>query len=351
MNDRTKAALKECAVQFVDKSGFSRLIKPFFAGCGAILGFHRVLPEGTEVCTPGHVIGVNQLRAALAFARRSGWRFIALDEIPDRLSSKSRERFLALTLDDGYLDNLVHGAPVFEEFDAPFALFPYTNALDRAGIDFWMLLQALLLSVDSLQVDHPAHGRQVFETRTMQSKRDAVEVLFHLSGPREATYQAVLAASARAGLPMEAILDRDFLSWDQLRTLAANPRVTIGVHTVSHANLAALSDEGCYREISEAKARLESRLGTRVRHIAYPFGSPSNCRKREFDYARELGFVTGVTTTRGNVFPRHSESLLTLPRHLISGVKHSADIKYLRMSLNGVWDTPLNNKIVRKMQI
>lgn len=350
MNDRTNAALKQIAVQFVDLSGFTRLIKYFCAGYGSILGFHRVLPEGTEICTPGHAIGANQLRAALGFARRSGWRFVALDEIPDRLRSQSRERFLALTLDDGYLDNLRHGAPIFEEFDAPFALFPYTNALDRSAIDFWMLLQSLALSVNALRVDHPRHGILEFSTETMQAKRAAIESLLHLSGPVEDTYRAVLAAGVNVGLPLRQLLDRDFLSWDHLRALAANPRVTIGVHTLSHANLAKLSDECCYREISEAKSKLEAGLGTRIRHIAYPFGSPANCGAREFGYARELGFVTGVTTTRGNIFRRHAESLLSMPRHLISGVKHSSDIKYLRMSINGIWDTPLNNHIIRKMQ-
>lgn len=350
MNERTSAALKQLAVQAVDVSGLSRLLKPFFAGCGCILGFHRVLPEGTEICTPGHAIGVNQLRETLAYARRSGWRFVSLDEIPDRLRSQSRERFIAFTLDDGYLDNLLHGAPVFEEFDAPFALFPYTNTLDCIGIDLWMLLQSLLLSVDALRVEHPSHGVLEFSTQDMQAKRDAIDTLFQLGGPKEDTYQAVLAAAARAGQPMSKLLDRDFLSWGHLRALAANPRVTIGVHTVSHANLAALDDESCYREIAEAKTKLESQLGISVRHIAYPFGSPRECREREFRLAQDLGFATGVTTTRGNVFHHHADSLWSLPRHLISGAKHSAEIRYLRMSMNGVWDTPLNNRFVSRLR-
>ncbi|MCC6264990.1 MAG: polysaccharide deacetylase family protein [Bryobacterales bacterium] len=278
------------------------------------------------------------------------WRFVALDEIPDRLKSKSRERFLALTLDDGYLDNMRYGAPVFEEFEAPFALFPYTNALDRVAIEFWMLLQSLLLVVDSLRVEHPSHGVLEFRTETMEAKRAAIEALLRLGGPVDDTYRAVLAAAEAAGEPMRRILDREFLSWEHLRTLVAHPRVTIGVHTVSHADLATLSDEGCYREISEAKTKLELELGTRIRHIAYPLGSTANCREREFRYARELGFITGLTTTRGNVFPHHAESLWSLPRHLISGLKHSADVKYLRMSLNGVWDTPLNNRAVGKLR-
>lgn len=350
MNDRMNAALKQSAVQLVDLTGVSRLIKFFRAGVGCILGFHRVLPEGTEICTPGHAIGVDQLRTALSFARRAGWQFVSLDEVPDRLRSQSRERFLALTLDDGYLDNLLHGAPVFEEFDAPYTLFPYTNALDRTGIEFWMLLQSLLPSVDSLRVEHPSHGVLTFSTGTMPEKRAAAEALFQLSGPKEETYRAVLAAAADSGLPLQRILDRDFLSWDQLRSLAAHPLVTIGVHTVSHANLASLDDTSCYREIADAKAKLESRLGTGVRHIAYPFGSPRECRAREFGYARELGFATGVTTTRGNVFPRHSEALWSLPRHLISGATHSDGTRYLRVSMNGVWDTPLNNRFVGRLR-
>lgn len=350
MKHRANQWLKRVAVDLVDLSGLSRAMKPFLAGRGAILALHRVLPDDVELCTPGHMIGVNQLRAILSCARRSGWRFVALDEIPDRLRSRSKERFLALTLDDGYLDNFVYGSPVFSEFNAPFALFPYTNAVNRVSVDFWMLLDALVSCVTTLRVRHPRAGLLEFSMETIDKKRSAIELLTRLRAPLDETYSAVVAAGEVAGHPLHSILDRTFLSWEHLRLLASHPRVTIGVHTVSHANLASLSDEDSYNEMANAKNELTTKLGTAIRHIAYPLGAPANCGEREFRYARELGFLTGMTTTRGNIFDRHREALWSLPRHSIGKAEHSSSIKYVRMSLNGVWDSPLNNRIVSRLR-
>ncbi len=52
----------------------------------------------------------------------------------------------------------------------------------------------------------------------------------------------------------------------------------IGSHTVTHADLGAVSEDEARREIVESKAVLENRLGRRVRWLAYPFGDVNNFR-------------------------------------------------------------------------
>lgn len=60
---------------------------------------------------------------------------------------------------------------------------------------------------------------------------------------------------------------------DELRSLAKDPLVTIGSHTVRHANLLEIGPERAQEELCRSKADLEQVLGTTVDQFSYPFGA------------------------------------------------------------------------------
>jgi peptidoglycan/xylan/chitin deacetylase (PgdA/CDA1 family) len=340
--------MKTLAVNLLDMSGAALLLRPFYGGCGAVLALHRVLPEDVEVFEEGNVVRVEQLREALQFVRKSGSEFVPLDEIPERLrGSPAARRFVAITLDDGYLDNLTHGLPVFREFNAPFAVFPATGFVNRTSIYDATLTAELLRGADTIVLEHPRKGRVEYPCRTEEEKRTVPGRVGWGWEPGE-LIASLRQACEKRGLNVGEILDRHFLSWDQLRTLAQDPLATIGVHTVTHAMLARLPEEQAVFEMSSARRELEQKLKIPVRHIAYPLGSPGACGEREFRLARELDFATGYTTHRGNLHHRHQHTLWSLPRHTLSMVKHSANVRYLRLSLAGIWDSPINGTLVHR---
>jgi peptidoglycan/xylan/chitin deacetylase (PgdA/CDA1 family) len=127
-----------------------------------------------------------------------------------------------------------------------------------------------------------------------------------------------------------------------------DPLASVGVHTMSHRMLATLPPNEAEHELSGARAELESKLGVPVRHVAYPYGSPGTCGEREFRMAQQLGFATGCTTKRGNLHARHADTPWSLPRHTLSMVPHAANVRYLRISLFGVWDSPLNSRFLTR---
>ncbi len=132
-----------------------------------------------------------------------------------------------------------------------------------------------------------------------------------------------------------------------MRALAGDPLVSVGVHSVSHPMLARLAASEAEREMGDARDELRSRLGVEVTSIAYPYGSPGACGAREFETAKRLGFVAGVTTMRGNLRRAHRESVYSLPRHTLGMVPHCRT-RYLGISLNGVWDAPITKVFVKR---
>ncbi len=100
-----------------------------------------------------------------------------------------------------------------------------------------------------------------------------------------------------------------YLSWDQVRELDASGLITIGSHTVDHANLASLPPDKQRMEIFDGKAQLEGQLGHKVHHFCYPYGSYN---ATTIALVREAGFTTATTTLPGTY--QNASNLLTLYR-------------------------------------
>jgi peptidoglycan/xylan/chitin deacetylase (PgdA/CDA1 family) len=338
--------LKTLAFGCVEMSGAACLMRPFFQGRGAILTLHSVLPAHEPARQPGNVVRVEQLREALQYLRRGGWEFVSLDEIPERLRRNGR-RFVAVTLDDGYADNLVYGLPVFREFNVPFTVFPVTGFLNRTRL-CWPFLIAALFDSGRIVLKHPARGALELPCVTEKEKVAAIARISSSGWTQEEIEYGVIDLCERSGRDATELLDRAFLSWDQLRTLAQDPLASVGVHTVSHRALATLADDEAAREICDAREELESKLAVPVRHLVYPFGVPGTCGEREFRMAQRMGFTTGCTARRGNLHARHASALWSLPRHVLCMLPHCASLRYLRVSLSGVWDSPLNGAFITR---
>lgn len=87
-----------------------------------------------------------------------------------------------------------------------------------------------------------------------------------------------------------------YLTWDQVRDLDASGLITIGGHTLDHANLPTLSADDQYREIADSKAGIEHEIGHPIYHFAYPYGSFDGGTIAEVQRA---GYLSAVSTAVG----------------------------------------------------
>jgi peptidoglycan/xylan/chitin deacetylase (PgdA/CDA1 family) len=100
-------------------------------------------------------------------------------------------------------------------------------------------------------------------------------------------------------LPWDRCLPRQpNLAWDEVRQMA-DLGFEIGSHTVSHANLGAVSADRARDEIIGSKQALEERLGRPVRWFAYPYGGPENFRREYLPLLDEAGYEGCVSACRG----------------------------------------------------
>ncbi len=125
-------------------TGAHYLLRPIFAGVGAIFMLHHVRPGRDAAFQPNSHLEVTPefLRAMLSHLRTQGVDIVTLDEVHQRLIERNfARRFACFTLDDGYRDNRDFALPVMREFDAPFTVYVASDFAEGIGRLWWIALE------------------------------------------------------------------------------------------------------------------------------------------------------------------------------------------------------------------
>jgi peptidoglycan/xylan/chitin deacetylase (PgdA/CDA1 family) len=270
-----------------------------------VLVYHRIAaagPEGADLA-----VAPARFTEHLEVLRRRA-AVVPLARIRDRARGVPQ---VAITFDDGYLDNVDVAAPMLVEGGMP-ATFFVTGWSLAGGREFWWDELEHLLGPDS-----PDPADPVFET-VLAGRRLRVDLGDRDARARAATaittrsYDAepddiratVDALSAHLGVEL-AVCDAHRHALESgIARLAGLPGVTIGAHSVRHANLTVLSASDRDLELRDAKRRLEGITQRPVTEFAFPFGHAGS-----FDDASEravaaAGYVLACRNVRGLVTRR-----------------------------------------------
>lgn len=338
-------AMRKLALNFARFSGIAPLARSLVGGIGAILMLHRVTAH------PQRPNGVNRhlniapafLDLVIADMKRGGYEFVSLDEAIERIvKGPHRPRFATITADDGYRDNLTEALPVFEKHGTPFTIYVAPSLINGTADLWWDLVEDIVAARDFLYVPTP-RGRVTLDCSTPE-KKHAADIFLHnhlAYEVAEEDQRAVVRELARSvGVDFERPRRETLMTWEEIRTIAAHPLATIGSHTINHYNLKRLPEEKAFHEIADAARILEFELGTRPRHMAYPYGYAAAVCEREVRLALAAGFVSAVTTRHGVLRPEHARHLHALPRISVNG--RYQRVAHIRTMLSGV-TTPLAN--------
>lgn len=190
----------------------------------------------------------------ITWMSQQGFNFVTMSELRENWG-KHPPKTVAITFDDGYLDNLTNAFPVLEKLNAKATIYV---VVDRHERDWSTYKKA-----------HHNSGELMLEPK---------------------------------------------LSDLDVKNLSNTGFIEIGSHTVTHANLDKLSDTECLDEMVESKKVLEEIVGREVSSFAYPFGIYS---ARDVKLAKQAGYTHAVTTIEG--VDDHQADMMQLKRIKISG--------------------------------
>jgi peptidoglycan/xylan/chitin deacetylase (PgdA/CDA1 family) len=326
-------------------SGAHLIMRPFVSGVGAILTLHHVRPPRPDRFQPNRLLEVTPefLENVLGYLRGAGFALVSLDEMHRRLvEGDFQQRFVCITIDDGYRDTLQCAYPILKREQVPFAVYIPTSFPDRLGELWWLALEAVVARNE--RISFVADGKEhSFDCRTPADKIHVYDQLYgwvRSFATEDELRDVVRDLSARYEVDIAAFCEELCMNWEELTELAADPLVTIGAHTVNHVMLAKVPEQAARSEMAMSRAVIEASLGVRPDHLAYPVGDKTSAGPREFRIAAELGFKTAVTTRPGVLFSSHRDHLMALPRISLNG-EHQ-QLRYVRVLLSGaataVWN-------------
>jgi peptidoglycan/xylan/chitin deacetylase (PgdA/CDA1 family) len=266
--------------------------------------------------------------------------FVPLAGVPERLGAgrPPHRTPVAITFDDGYVDNLRHALPALKDAGAPATVFLATDWIGRAGGFWWDRLAAAVLespgmpaAIELVIGDATFRwyaGRQDAGGRRQRARlhRALWQFCQTLS---EAGRDAALARLEDAfGVVSACDPDARPMRPDEVRELHESGIVSIGAHARSHRPLPLLSEVEQFAEISGSRQACHALTGVAPVCFAYPHGEVAPGSPRLVERA---GFLLAVSTAEELAWPDRDR--YQLPRISVA----DTDARRFERWLTGTW--------------
>ena len=313
-------------------SNFVNLLGKPWKGNGAILTYHRILPDEkiNEDLDVGLAVPASNFEKQIKLLK-ANYDIVSIDELINNLKLKKKEKFLlSITFDDGYKDNLNFALPVLEHYKIPATIYIITRFLDTEVWMWWYELKEIINQKDYLKFNYKEHN-YYYELKNYRQKIKAFKNLRKLFLNLRVNEQLELLEIATENKKRKNY-SKICLDSKDLKTLDKNSLITIGAHTHTHTNLKILNKDEAINDICKCTKILENLLDHKVKHFAYPYGGLGQADIREYDIIKNLSFSSAVTD---RVYPIKDDNLFSLPR---IGVGKNANEKEINNHLTGFYN-------------
>jgi peptidoglycan/xylan/chitin deacetylase (PgdA/CDA1 family) len=203
-----------------------------FGSVTTIVAFHRVndaLPDDGLTCSSAKFESFCQFF-------REHFRVVPLsDQVAGARAGRNMAGTLAITFDDGYLDNYEVAAPILSKLGLPATFFITTGFVGSSIVAPW-----------------------------------------------------------DQGLPTP----QGWMNWNQVRSLVSQG-FEIGCHSDTHLNLGEASAAAARSDLRASLTKIQNELGSEARLFAYPFGGRQHLSESSRQLIHELGFECCVSCHGG----------------------------------------------------
>lgn len=296
-------------------------VKYLFENRALVLMYHRI---DTPVSDPWNLSVSPENFEQHLQVLYSNYSIVSTDELIRQIKTKKVvNKSVAITFDDGYLDNFITAKPILEKYSIPATFFITDSYLDNRQSFWWDELEYIIVhseklpSVFSITFQDNVIQFTLGDEALLNDKLRTQHLNYRASKPptlrtelylklwkvfspllKEEQMQLLQLIRNWANLTENNTKVQGCMSALQLKELANNPLFTIGGHTKSHLSLSNHSGEVQEKDIRDNKKFLETKLKTKLTHFAYPSG---NYDELTVQILKDSTFSAAFTTTPQNV--------------------------------------------------
>ena len=292
--------MKDLAKKAILASGALRLISP--GASAAILMYHSVMPDpAAHADSLGGIIHPETgFRAQMELLSRD-YHPISLNDVLDSLNSR-RElpgRSVVVTFDDGYTDNAEVAMPILNRLGIPATFYVTVDCVEQRKLPWPSRLR---FAFRKTRVPEWTDSRgQRWELDDSDSRERAYlatcQDCCQLSGKVQEDFVRRVEAELQSSVPRD--LSALMMSYDQVRSLAHHGHI-VGSHTMTHPNMAYLTEQDARTELDQSKQRLEREVKAPIRHFSYPCPALTpHWNEQTVAQSRSVGYDSAVTTSGG----------------------------------------------------
>ncbi len=247
-----------------------------------ILMYHRITnPEEEPIPQlPGMYVRPKTFRSHLEYLSKH-FKIIPLEEIIKMYSNKltTKEKYIALTFDDAWIDFKTNALPILQEFNAPATVFVPTKFIDT-GEFFWNDIVQLAI-----------HNGTPIECSPESSKpQDLTKVIEELKLDRTKRENLVRLLKSKLSKELKSIPSQ-FLSWEDIQNISKNGLISFGSHSHSHH----ISTQITNQEFESDVTLSQSEFNKHSIELSQTFCYPNQNRNNETDQTlSSLGFSSAL---------------------------------------------------------
>ena len=318
-----KLSLKKGYAGLLYRAGIVTALKGFHGRKNIVLGYHRVLPRGSDelrYLQPGMYVTTETFEKHMEYLAGQ----YTVRSLSGLSSLDSVQGACFVTFDDGWADTYEHAFPIMKRYNIPATVFVSTNLMG-SGTMLWSHTVSIYV--------HHASGGQLAGIRDILAghadEKGKGEMARVISSPDrngflEAAIGVIKGLDARAaeivmselessmgGVDRYAEVGRQWLTWDEIGEMSSHG-ISFGSHAHNHKILTKLGDNEIINEVETSREMLRAKLGRDAYLFSYPNGDYDG---RVIGVLKGAGFRLGFTTRAG--FVSHSCSPFAIGRVLV----------------------------------
>lgn len=225
------------------------------------------------------------------------------------------ENAVAISFDDGFLNNYLQAWPILEEFGVPATIYVATgfigtgrmvwsDRLENAFLDTG--LDALDIAIGNIRLNYPLTNTNERVAAFLDVKAQCKRLPNDAKDSVIETVAQALGASPSSDHPLYAFMD-----WQHIREMNKSDLISFGAHTIDHISLAKVAETEMRRQIDTSVRRLADELGEPSPFFSYPEGQSHDYNDAVIAYLRQRGFDHCPTAIDGG-----NDTTTTDPFHI-----------------------------------